>query len=353
MSNTHFMQTLSNNNDGRAAATWLVPFAFAAIFFIWGSTFLAIAYGLQGFPPFLLSALRFLIAGAVLVGVQAVKGESIFNLRNWLRNAVPGLLILTAGTGLVAWSEQYVSSAEAAIMGATAPFWFIAIDRLNWKRYLSDKLVMTGLIGGFAGLILFVSGSIGGHHDTAGAAQRNIAFVVLSISAVAWVLGSLYSKQRPAGGTNILNAGQQLIAGGLSSLLVSFARNESAGFSFGDVPYQSWIGLLFLIVMGSIIAYQSYIWLLSVRPPALVSVHTYINPVVAVIIGALIHSEAISRLQLTGLAIILAGVFLTNISRYKIRIRTKVRIRRKARHAWALVEAKVPAFSSFVGKSNA
>jgi drug/metabolite transporter (DMT)-like permease len=344
------MSIISNNIITRFFSRRAITLAFAAVFIIWGSTFMAIAYGLKGFPPFLLSALRFLIAGILLITLQAAKGEAVFVARYWLRNAIPGLLILTAGTGLVAWSEQYVSSAEAAIMGATAPFWFIAIDRVNWKHYLSDKLVMTGLAGGFAGLIIFVSGSINGIHTSIPQHTRSIAFIVLALSAVAWVLGSLYSKKKPAGGTNILNAGQQLIAGGVSSLIVSFSKNEVAGFSFAHIPYEAWLGLFFLIVMGSIIAYQSYIWLLSVRPPALVSVHTYINPVVAVIIGLLFLGERISGIQLIGLSIILIGVFMTNISRYQIKIRTKVRLRQKVRYAWGTVNNVAPGITGLVNR---
>lgn len=343
-----FTNTVFNRFFSRSA----VFFAFTAIFIIWGSTFLAIAFGLRGFPPFLLSSLRFLIAGIILILLRVIKGESVTNIRDWKRNAVPGILILTAGTGLVAWSEQYVSSAEAAVMGATAPFWFIAIDRANWKFYLSDKLTTSGLLGGFAGLLLFVAGSMSAIHATGTQHIRIMAFIVLGLSAVSWVLGSLYSKRKPAGGSNVLNAGQQLIIGGLSSLIISISKNEPAGFSFASVPFEAWLGLLFLIVMGSIIAYQSYIWLLSVRPPAIVSVHTYVNPVVAVIIGALFLGEQISGAQVIGLTIILTGVLMTNISRYKIKVRTKVRIRQKTRYAWSYFNSRASGITALINRIN-
>lgn len=325
--------SFSNNVLVRALQRRLVPIAFANIFIIWGSTFLAISYGLQGFPPFILSAFRFLSAGVLLFAWRLYKGEGIGSRKDWLRNAVPGILILGGGTGLVAWAEQYVTSSEAAILGASAPFWFIAIDRRNWRGYFSDRLIPAGLALGFGGLLLFFGSSIthGGHAAHAGI--RTIAFVVLAISSISWVLGSLYSKNRPAAGSSVMNTAQQLIAGGVVSLAGSFFRREWQGFHFGQVPGAAWAGLLFLIVLGSIVAYQSYIWLLSVRPPALVSVHTYINPVVAVIIGWLFMQDRITLTQLAGLFIILAGVLLTNISKYKIKVRTKVRIRRKVRYA--------------------
>ena len=331
---------------------WLVPVAFANIFIIWGSTFLAISYGLKGFPPFILSSLRFLTAGILLLAWQLIRGERPGTIRDWVRNAVPGILILSAGTGLVAWSEQYVSSSEAAILGASAPFWFIALDHKNWRNYFSDKLILTGLIAGFAGLLLFFSGSINAVSHGAAGSIRIAAFIVLALSSVSWVLGSLFSKNYPAKRSTVMNTAQQLIAGGAVSLLVSGIKGEWRQFAFSTVPPDAWLGLLFLVFMGSILAYQSYIWLLSVRPPALVSVHTYINPVVAVLIGWLFMSEMISLLQFIGLIIILAGVLLTNISRYKIRVRTKVRIRRRLRYAWQGLNQIAPAISGLAARLN-
>ncbi len=317
------------NNTTAALNNRLIPLAFAAIFIIWGSTFLAITYGLLGFPPFMLSALRFVAAGSVLLIWRWLKGERFPSLKDTGRNTVAGLLILGGGTGLVAWSEQYVSSSEAAIVAATAPFWFIALDSKNRRQYLADKFILTGLVTGFAGLLLFFKGSFGISSGGAGTGMRISAFVVLGISSLSWVLGSLFSKNYPAKkGSTVMNAAQQLLAGGIACILVSTARNEWTGFSFAQVPLQAWMGLLFLVVMGSVVAYLSYIWLLTVRPPALVSMHTYINPVVAVLIGWLLLSERIAPEQIVALGIILAGVLLTNINNYVVSDRTKVRIRR-------------------------
>lgn len=148
--------------------SWLVPLAFINIYVIWGITFLAISFGLKGFPPFILSGFRFLAAGLLMLGWLVAKGEKANSLTNWKKNGITGILILTGGTGLVAWGEQYVSASEAAIAIATGPFWFIAIDKKNWKYYFSDKFIPIGLIIGFAGLILFLNGSVSStHHATA------------------------------------------------------------------------------------------------------------------------------------------------------------------------------------------
>ena len=312
---------------------WIIPVAFANIYIIWGITFLAISFGLTGFPPFILSGLRFLAAGILLIAYLIVKGEKANSLKNWWKNAITGILILTGGTGLVAWGEQYVTASEAAITIATGPFWFIAIDKKNWSYYFSDKYIPIGLILGFAGLILFLNGSVNSHTENVSSSLRVIAFIVLVLSSIAWVLGSLYSKKNPADHSTFMNISQQLIVAGLASFTVAFFRSEWNVFSVAAVPISAWLGLLFLIFFGSIIAYISYIWLLSVKPAAIVSTHTYINPIVTVMAGLIIANQTINGNQLYGLVIILFGVLLTNVTKYfKLSKRSKAKIRRAFRH---------------------
>lgn len=311
---------------------WLVSIAFANIYIIWGITFLAISFGLTGFPPFILSGFRFFAAGILLIGYLSAKGEKANSIKNWWKNSVTGILILTGGTGLVAWGEQYVTASEAAIAIATGPFWFIAIDKKNWSYYFSDKFIPLGLLLGFAGLILFLNGSVNTHVSNADASLRIVAFIVLAVSSVAWVLGSLYSKKNPADHSTFMNISQQLIVAGLASFLIAVFRNEWTAFSIREVPLSAWLGLLFLIFFGSIIAYISYIWLLSVKPAAIVSTHTYINPIVTVIAGFIIANQTINGNQLYGLLIILIGVLLTNVTKYfKLSKRSKAKIRKAVR----------------------
>ncbi|WP_306350767.1 EamA family transporter [Flavobacterium sp. '19STA2R22 D10 B1'] len=308
----------------------LVFLAFASIYIIWGSTFLAIFYGLQGFPPFILSGFRFLIAGLILFAWRYAKGEKVLSLPNWKKNAITGSLILAGGTGLVAWGEQYVTSTEAAIAIATGPFWFIAIDKKNWNYYFSNKYIVLGLAIGFSGLLLFLKGSVSSVSVKADSSTRIIAFVVLALSSVSWVLGALYSKNNPAGHSTFMNIAQQLIVAGTVSFSIALIRGEWSSIHFAEVPIKAWAGLGFLIVFGSIIAYLSFIWLLSIKDTVTVSTHTYINPIVAVLLGWIIAGESITSTQFIGLGIILAGVLFTNISKYKIKLdkRTKVKLRR-------------------------
>jgi drug/metabolite transporter (DMT)-like permease len=317
-----------NNNKNK----WLIPIAYANVYVIWGITFLAISFGLQGFPPFILTGFRFLAAGIIVFGYLVAKGEKANSLLNWKKNAITGTLILTGGTGLVGWGEQYVSAAEAAIAIATGPFWFIAIDKKNWKNYFADKFIPIGLVIGFTGLIIFLNGSVSNANHTSSSFLRVIAFVVLASSSILWVLGSLHSKNNPSSHSKFMNIAQQLLTAGVSSFIVALLRGEWNGFSFSAVPTTAWFGLVFLVLFGSLVAYVSYIWLLSVQPAALVSTHTYINPIVTVIAGWLVSSQVINLNQSYGLLIILFGVLLTNTSKYfKLSNRSKVKIRRTRR----------------------
>lgn len=298
----------------------IVKIAFLNIFFIWGATFLAVIYGLQGFPPFILTGIRFTIAGVILLLFASYKGEKPNNLNNWLRNSLPALFVLTGGTGLVAWCEQYVSSTEAAIVGATGPFWFILFDKRNWSYYKSNKFIVLGLILGFFGLIVFLRDSLSGTssvHPNVSEFERYIAFGSMAISSILWVIGSLFSKNKPSSHSTILNIAQQLLLAGVMNFIISGLKGEWEHFQITQAPLSAWFGLSFLIVFGSIIAYLSYIWLMSVSTPAKVSVHTYINPIVAVLLGWVISGEGISFSQIIGLFIILFGVLLTSFSSYK------------------------------------
>lgn len=319
------MSTIVNNLKLR------VLLAFVGIYIIWGTTYLAISYGLKGFPPFILSGFRFLVAGVFILLWLWKKGEKPNSLTNWYKNFIPGIFILAIGVGLVAWAEQYLSSTEAAIIMASEPFWFILLDKKNWKSYLSNPLVITGLVIGMGGLLLFLKDSLQNGAHTADDTMRYASFGILFISSLLWVLGSLFSKNRASSHSIFMNVGQQLIVGGVASLIIASILGEWTVINWNAIPLEAWSGLAYLIVFGSIIAYLSFIWLLSIKPPALVSTHTYVNPVVAVVFGWIIANENITGMQTIGLLVILLGVLLTNMINYKITKRSKVKWRRVER----------------------
>ena len=289
----------------------MIVAAFAAIYLIWGSTYLAILYGLKTMPPFLMSGLRFFTAGAILLAWRLAQGERPL-ARPSLQNAVAGIFMLFGGTGAVVWVEQYITSGLAAITVASLPFWFVLLDYRQWSYNFSQKLILGGIAIGFVGVLtLFASdsGQISGH--------TLFAMLVLLAGCISWAGGSLFLKYTPNSQSTTLNAGIQMLAAGLFSLLFSGATGEMQSFSLADVSLESWLGLTYLITFGSLLAYLSYVWLLSVRPVVQVGTYAYVNPVVAVMLGTLFAQEPFSGRQLLALLVILAGVLLINLPKYR------------------------------------
>lgn len=291
----------------------LIAFAFFNIYVIWGSTYLAVAYGLKGFPPFILVGLRYLAAGILMLAWCKLKGEQLPERKFLLRHALSGTMMLVGGTGLIAWAKQYISSGQAAILIATEPLIFLLLDRKNWSEYFSNKYILSGLFIGFTGIFLFLKLGVAVANPSP---MATIASVVVLFSAVLWVLGSLITKDSKGNSTSTMNASIQLLAAGIASAVVAFAKSEQVGFSFASVPLGAWGGLIFLIVFGSLLAYLSFVWLISIKPPAIISTHTYVNPVVAVLLGWLLINELVNTAQLISLVVILVGILLVNVPGY-------------------------------------
>jgi drug/metabolite transporter (DMT)-like permease len=293
-------------------------FAFFGIYIIWGTTFLAISIGVKGFPPFLLSSLRFAAAGIILLVFSLMKGESAGSLYNWKKNMVIGLLVLTGGTGLLTWAEQYLSSTEACTLEASVPFLFIALDRKNWRFHFTKKMIIAGLVVGFIGVLVFLQGSL--QQDNATDYHLKLfSILIVVISLICWVMGSLLSKKLAPSNSLGMNTAQQLLSAATACLIISVARMEVKEFHPAKVSSTVWLSIIYLVVFGSILAYISYQYLLSTQSSSIVSTYAYINPIVAVIAGWLLAGERITIVQLTGLLVILAGVFLTNVGNYKFK----------------------------------
>jgi drug/metabolite transporter (DMT)-like permease len=291
-------------------------FAFFGIYIIWGTTFLAISIGVKGFPPFLLSSLRFAAAGLILLTFSLIKGESAGSFHNWKKNIVIGLLVLTGGTGLLTWAEQYLSSTEACTIEASVPFLFIALDRKNWRFHFTKKMIIAGLIVGFSGVMVFLQGSLS-HDNGTNQPLKIYAVGIVIVSLIFWVIGSLLSKKLAPSNSLGMNTAQQLLSAATACFFISLAKMEIGTFHPSQVSSTVWFSILYLIIFGSILAYISYQYLLSTQSHSIVSTYAYINPIVAVIAGWMLAGETISTVQLTGLLVILAGVFLTNIGNYK------------------------------------
>lgn len=291
--------------------TGLVVAAFAAIYLIWGSTYLAILFGLKTMPPFVMSGIRFSIAGATLLAWRLLAGER-FALKPTLQNAFAGVLMLFGGTGTVVWVEQHITSGMAAIIVASLPFWFVLLDYRQWSYNFSQKLVLGGIAIGFVG-VLTLFGADSAHFS----GKTIFAMLILLAGCISWAGGSLYLKYNSNSQSAMLNAGVQMLAAGIFSLLVGWFSGETTTFSFVTVSTESWLGLAYLITFGSLLGYLSYVWLLGVRPVVQVGTYAYVNPVVAVMLGWMFANEPFSGRQLVALAVILAGVLLINLPKYK------------------------------------
>jgi len=298
-------------NTKTQPSTGLVVAAFAAIYLIWGSTYLAILFGLKTMPPFIMSGIRFAIAGAILLAWRLAQGERAAS-KPTLQNAMAGIFMLFGGTGAVVWVEQHITSGMAAIIVAGMPLWFVLLDYRQWSHNFSQKLVLAGVAIGFVGVLTLFGADSGDFSE-----KTIFAILVLLVGCISWAGGSLYLKYNANGQSSMMNAGVQMLAAGLFSLLFGAATGETQTFSFSAVSTESWLGLAYLITFGSLLGYLSYVWLLSVRPVVQVGTYAYVNPVVAVMLGWMFANEPFSGRQLVALGVILAGVLLINLPKYK------------------------------------
>lgn len=293
----------------------LVIAAFAAIYLLWGSTYVSIVIAIQTIPPFTMSGVRFIIAGALLYLWCRWRGQATPALKSLGHISFSGVLMLFCGTGAVVWVEQYIPSSLTAIIVATVPLWFILLDRYQWKYHLSSTRIIIGLLIGFAGVILLFADSSTFRLD--GERMKVISFFVLLAGTIFWAIGSLYSKYKPVQGSPVIKAAIQMMAAGIVSILVAFLSGEHHRIVWDAISIKSILAVIYLIVAGSLLGYMSYIWLLSIRPPSLVGTYAYVNPVVALFLGWLIAGERINTQQVIALVIILCGVVMVNFSKKK------------------------------------
>ena len=303
--------------NNKVASPFMVILAFAIVYIVWGSTYFFIMKAMNGFPPFLLGAVRFILAGIILLGWSMFRGEEIFVLKNIKHAAISGVLLLFIGTGAVIWVEQYLPSAVVAIMVSSSPVWFVLLDKRNWAQNLRSKATIAGLIIGFAGVILLFSEKIFSAISTAGHHAELGSMALLIIGSISWAGGSLYSKYKSNKGSATVNSAWQMLGAGFAFIPCIFLHGEQQHFQWHNVPASAWLSVLYLVFLGSIAGFSAYVWLLKVRPATQVSTHAYVNPLVAVLLGVFFANESISLIQVLGLVIILASVLMINLARYR------------------------------------
>lgn len=284
--------------------TWMILLAFAIIYFVWGSTFLAIRIGVQEVPPFLLAAIRFLVAGLALYGWMLAQGERSPSWRQWMSAFLLAVLIFVLDYGLLFWAEQRVPSGIAAVMLATIPV-FMALSEIIFLRTqrLTVRLALA-LLTGIGGVAVLVSRSLnlgGAPIDPAGA-------VALIIAAISWSIASALTRKLPLPRSKVMSSGAQMLAGGVLLALTAGALGEFHDFHPATVSRAAWLSLLYLIVAGSIVAFTAYVWLIHHESPTKVGTYAYVNPVVAVLLGYFLGGEPLSLRTILGTLFVLISV---------------------------------------------
>jgi drug/metabolite transporter (DMT)-like permease len=284
----------------RPASRTQIILAFAAVYVLWGSTYLGIKIGIETLPPFLMAGLRHSIAGLLLFAWVRLSGTPVPERRYWLPATVIGALLLLGGNGLVSWAEKRVPSGLAALIVASVPLWMTLLHGLE-KRRRPHGVVLLGLAAGLGGLALLIApGKFAGGTDLdlAGAGA-------LLAAAFFWATGSLYARRAKLPSSTLLATAMEMLAGGGVLLVASGLIGEWRGFSFAEVSTRSWLALGYLIVAGSLVGFTAYIFLLGATTPARVGTYAYVNPIVAVFFGWAFASEVVTaRMVLAALAIL-------------------------------------------------
>ena len=289
-----------------ARTTTLVLMAFAAVYVVWGSTYLAIRIGIESFPPLILAGLRHITVGLFLYPILRRKTGIRPTAANWRTAVVTGGLLLFVGNGGVSWAEQTVPSGIAALLVATVSLWLVIVDWLRPGGVKPAPRVAMGLLMGFAGLALLVGPAhLGGSErvDPRGAA-------VLVVASLAWACGSLYSKHGGMPTSPMLGVAMQSFAGGAILLVAGLFAGEFHALHLGAILLRSWLALAYLIVFGSGMGFSAYIYILHKSTAARVATYAFVNPVVALFLGWLIAGETITLRTVIAAAVILTAVIL-------------------------------------------
>lgn len=288
--------------------------ALLALYIVWGSTYLAIRFAVETIPPFMSAGMRFLVSGVILLVWRLSAGDALPSRRQWISTAVVGILLLLGGNGLVSFAEQRIASGIAALIVGTVPLWMVLIEAIRPGGVRPSWQAILGLLIGFGGIYLLVGPtelSIGSlQFDTTG-------ILAVIVASFLWSIGSIYSRSADMPASSLMATGAEMLTGSAALFIVSGLLGEWRTFDLAAVSTESWLGLAYLITFGSLIGFVSYIWLLKHAPVSLVATYAYVNPLVAVFLGAWLADETLNaRILIAGLVII-GSVVLINLTKSK------------------------------------
>lgn len=288
---------------------WL---ALLALYIVWGSTYLAIRFAVETIPPFMSAGMRFLVSGTILLVWRRLAGDPLPTPRQWRSTAIIGIFLLLGGNGMVSFAEKRIDSGIAALLVGTSPLWLVLLEGLRPGGVKPGWLAILGLVIGFGGIFLLVGPS----EILNGSPQFDMLGIgSVILAAFLWSLGSVYSKNADMPSSTLMATGAEMLTGSLALFIVSGLAGEWNGFSFGQVAPNSWLGLAYLVTFGSLIGFVSYGWLLKHAPISLTATYAYVNPLVAVLLGALFADEVINARILVAAVIIISSVVLINQSK--------------------------------------
>lgn len=276
---------------------------FAAIYLIWGSTYLGIRVAVETMPPFLMAGVRFLLAGTILFGVLKVRGGTWPSLRQWLANAVIGIFLLLGGNGLVVWAELHVPSGITALLIGVGPL-FIVLTEWAWPGGTRPTwTTVAALLLGFSGVTWLAA-----PWDSGAQGVHPAGVIAILGACVSWAIGSIYSRHAQHGAEPLLAASLQMLGGGAALLLVGLMHGDFSQLSVDAISSRSWTAFAYLVVAGSLVGFSTFVWLMKHSTPARVATYAYVNPIVAVFLGWLLLGEPITSRTLVASAIIVAAV---------------------------------------------
>lgn len=291
---------------------------FLIIYLVWGSTYLAIRWGVATIPPFVMGGVRFLIAGSLLYGFSRWRGAAAPTAHEWRNSAIIGFLLLFVGNGAVSWSAQRVSSGMTSLLVATVPLWLVLCEVAQGKRPGLAKWV--GVALGLTGVALLVLPANG---NAARAVVEPAGAIVLALGSLSWTIGSLFSRTATLAKPAALAISMQMLVGGALLLALSVVSGELSRMNRDAVTMTSLYSLAYLIVFGSLIGFSTYMWLLTVASPTAVGTYAYVNPLVAVLLGVTLAGERFPPQALLAMLVIVSGVAMVSLGGQLTRFRAR------------------------------
>lgn len=292
----------------------LVVLAFAAVYIVWGSTYLGIRLAIETLPPFLMAGTRFTLAGAILLTWSRIKGERlVMSTSQWQKALIVGGLLLLCGNGGVTWAEKYVATSLAALLVSTEPLWVVILMWVLTRRRPNSK-VLFGVLIGLAGVTLLVSDGLSRGNDNSWLSLIGAGVVILA--GFGWAAGSVYSSRQPIDASTSMAAGMQMVSGGSLLLVLAVVAGDVGRLNLGNASWTSIGAFFYLLIFGSLLGFTAYSWLLNNVTPAMATTYAYVNPVVAVFLGWLIAGEPLTKRMLLAAVVIVSSVILiTTFSR--------------------------------------